>query len=350
MILIGLLFVCALGLSAAAGFYSIAGLTAIFAAAPISIIIMGSLLEGSKLVIASWLYRNWTDAPILMKGYLTAALVILMALTSMGIFGYLSKAHIEQGVPTAGIATQLQIIDQKIAAEQSDIALARQTLAQLDEQVNQTLSRTASATNDSGVRRSIAIRRAQASERQQLAAEIEQSQQAIAQLTDQRIPLNTSIQQVEAKVGPLKYIAATIYGDAALNDPTLLEKAVRWVTIIIVAVFDPLAVILLIAANWSLAQRKKVVAPTTPVYNTPNEPAPESDTMMSQPETPKAPVIPAYLQRPFVHFKNLKPMVAPRPGSVQNTEPANPVAAPSIPQQWGSRPPNHLDPIDPRRR
>ena len=246
-----LMFVCALALSGAAGFYSIVGLMAIFAAAPIPIAIMGTTLEVSKLVVASWLYRNWKQAPFLLKSYLTSALVLLMFLTSMGIFGFLSAAHMEQTTPAGDAVAQVALIDEKLNTEKENLNAARKQLSQLDSQVDQLISRT---TDDTGISRSASVRRAQARERAAIASSIERSQAQIAELNQQKAPLAAQVRQIEAEVGPIKYIAALIYGDSTQED--LLEKAVRWVIIMIVAVFDPLAVLMLIAANWSLTQSR----------------------------------------------------------------------------------------------
>lgn len=250
-----LMFICALALSGVAAFYSIAGLMAIFAAAPIPIAIMGTILEGSKLVVASWLYRNWDPIPKLFRLYFTTALLVLMALTSMGIFGFLSKSHLDQAVPVGDLAAQVELIDQKITTEKERVDEAKRTLAQLDAQVNETLARTQAQTTDSAVRRSVSIRKQQAKERGQLLQEIKSAQESIKKLTEERAPLKSQVRKVEAEVGPIKYIAALIYGDQLNED--LLEKAVRGVIILLVIVFDPLAVMLLIAANWSLMNRRK---------------------------------------------------------------------------------------------
>lgn len=277
MIQIVLLFGCALVLSGAAAFYSIIGLMAIFAAAPIPIAIMGSILEVSKLVVASWLYRNWSPAPKVMKAYLIFALSILMFLTSMGIFGFLSKAHLDQNVPTSDVAAEVALIDEQIKTEKDKINDIRQTLNQLDEQVNQTLARTDTAR---GVNRSITIRRQQAQERTSLTAEIAASQNTIAKLNQERSPKASQLRKVEAEVGPIKYIAALIYGDQAKSDQATLEQAVRWVIILIVIVFDPLAVIMLIAANWSLKNRRVPVVELSAL--------PSQDIESSTPHPPKA--------------------------------------------------------------
>jgi hypothetical protein len=246
-----LLFGTALGLSAVAAYYSIMGLVAIFAAAAIPIFIMGSLLEVSKLVVASWLYRSWKEIPKLMMGYFTVALVVLMMLTSMGIFGYLSKAHLDQAVPTGDVAAKLSLIDEKIKTEKENIDAARKQISQLDQQVDQTISRT---TDANGADRAVAIRRAQQKERTRLLSEIGTAQTQVAKYNEERAPIAAEVRKVEAEVGPIKYIAALIYEESASEE--ILEKAVRIVIMMIVLVFDPLAVLLLIAANWQMKKEK----------------------------------------------------------------------------------------------
>ena len=246
-----LLFGTALGLSAVAAYYSIMGLVAIFAAAATPIFIMGSLLEVSKLVVASWLYRSWKKIPKLMMAYFTVALVVLMMLTSMGIFGYLSKAHLDQAVPTGDVAAKLSLIDEKIKTEKDNIDANRKQIAQLDSQVDSTLSRT---TDDKGAERAVAIRRGQQKERARLLSEIGEAQAKVAKLNEERAPIAAEVRKVEAEVGPIKYIAALIYDNP--QEENVLEKSVRIVIMMIVLVFDPLAVLLLIAANWQMKQEK----------------------------------------------------------------------------------------------
>lgn len=247
-----LLFAVALSLSAVAAWYAIAGLVAIFAGSTVAIIIMGSLLEASKLVVASWLYRNWKQIPKLLKTYFVFALIILMLLTSMGIFGFLSKAHLDHGIPLGDVQAKLALLDEKIKTEKENINASRAALAQLDKQVDQTIARTDTVR---GAERSITIRRAQQTERTKLLNEISAAQVKITKYQEDRAPLAAEFRKVEADVGPLKYIAALIYGDN--TDSALLEKAVRWVIIMIVIVFDPLAVLMLVAANWQLKYGEK---------------------------------------------------------------------------------------------
>jgi len=261
-----LLFFTALSLSGVAAYYSIMGLVAIFAAAPIPILIMGSLLEASKLVVASWLYRSWKEIPMLMKSYFTVALVVLMILTSMGIFGYLSKAHLDQAIPSGDFVAKLSLIDEKIKTEKENLNASRKELNQLDVQVDQTISRTTEA---SGAERAIAIRRGQQRDRARILTEIGTTQTKIAKLNEERAPIASEVRKVEAEVGPIKYIAALLYGDNPEID--VLEKAVRWVIIMIVIVFDPLAVLMLIAANWQLRQNRLLPKPEV-VEEEPKEP------------------------------------------------------------------------------
>ena len=183
-----LMFFCALALSASAAWYSIIGLTAIFAAAKIPIVIMGATLEVSKLVVASWLYRNWKEIPFLMKTYLTGALLVLMFLTSMRIFGFLSKSHADQSMNSGDVIAQIEMLEQRIQIEQSKIDSAKTTLAQLDTQVNEMIGR---STSTSAINRSITIRKQQDKERSVLIQSIEESQSRINELREELIPYKT---------------------------------------------------------------------------------------------------------------------------------------------------------------
>jgi hypothetical protein len=251
-----LLLAVALTISLTAAFYSIAGLTAIFAAAFWPIVIMGSVLELGKVITTVWLHKYWDRAALQFKLYLVPAIGILMLITSMGIFGFLSKAHLDQAVPAGDISSQVQIFDDKIKTERDNIEAARRALKQMDAQVDEKLSRT---TDDRGAERAVQIRRNQSKERTNLQNEISSAQKKISALQEQRAPIASQARKVEAEVGPIKYIAALIYGDNP--DANLLEKAVRWVIILIVLVFDPLALVLILAADqtfeWHRGDRKR---------------------------------------------------------------------------------------------
>lgn len=236
----------ALTLSAIAAWYSILGLTAIFAAAVIPIIIMGGALEFAKVVTTVWLHRYWHRASWKLKLYLIPAVMALAFLTSMGIFGFLSKAHSDQTLVSGDVAAKVELIDEKIKIARDNIAMNQKALQQMDSQVDQLLGRT---TDDTGANRAVQVRRQQAAERNRLNNEIATEQAAIAKLNEEAAPIRAEIRKVEAEVGPIKYIAAMIYGDNP--DANLLERAVRWVIILIVFVFDPLALVLVLAAQSS---------------------------------------------------------------------------------------------------
>jgi hypothetical protein len=241
-----------LAISAVAVYYSVAGLISIFAAAAIPIAVMGIVLELSKLVATVWLKQNWFIAPRLIKAYLLIAVAILMLITSMGIFGYLSKAHLDQAVPTGDVQAQVALLDEKIKTERDNIDAARRALTQMDAQVDQMLGR---SDTERGAERAVQIRRNQAKERAILQADIAKSQKVITALNQERAPIASELRKVEAEVGPIKYIAALLYGDNP--DQNVLERAVRWVIILIVVIFDPLAVVLLLASQYSFQYFRK---------------------------------------------------------------------------------------------
>jgi hypothetical protein len=246
----------ALCISAIAAYYSVIGLTAIFAGAVIPIIVMGAILEIAKITTTVWLHKYWNRAAWSIKLYLTAAVIALAFLTSMGIFGLLSKAHSDTGLVSGDVAAKVALIDEKIKTQRDNIDTARRALQQMDEQVNQRMSRSDS---EQSAERSVQIRRQQSAERTKLQKEIGEAQTIIAKLNEERAPISASQRKVEAEVGPIKYIAALIYGDNP--DTNLLERAVRWVIIMIVIVFDPLAIILILAANNSLKWEREEKKP-----------------------------------------------------------------------------------------
>jgi hypothetical protein len=267
----------ALSLSSVAAYYSIIGLTAIFAGAVIPVIIMGSILEVGKITTTVWLRKYWSRASWVLKLYLVPAVIALALLTSMGIFGFLSKAHMDQGMISGDVQSKIAIYDEKIKTEKENIEANRKALKQMDEGVDQVLGR---STTETGAERAVAMRKSQQKERSRLQAEISQSQKSIAELNDARAPIAAEVRKVEAEVGPIKYIAALIYGDN--TDTNMLEAAVRWVIILLVVVFDPLAIALVLAANASKEWDKEDEEGDSPLGNehsltpTVTEPLPES--------------------------------------------------------------------------
>lgn len=363
MLLTLLTLLSALSISAVAIFYSIAGLAAIFAGAAIPIMIMGTVLEVGKLVTASWLYQNWKKSPFFLKFYLTISVVVLMFITSMGIFGFLSKAHVEQTAPSTLIVQKIEQIDERLVRENSKVERFTIDLERLntgtnvridtlvdneEEKLNSIYSRIDKEISDATAIANTAIatqqeRILQAKDRadrdiaqlnearkktfgkkriddeiakirdnelavasaaqkeiikiqEKLNADIQAIKEKyqpsidaitinvtkltgeaedttadidakatelegklavvfanIDDLNEEKFVLQSKIKEIEVEVGPIKYIAEFVYGQEA--DADLLEKSVRWVIIIIIFVFDPLAVLLLIAANFSLKRR-----------------------------------------------------------------------------------------------
>ena len=244
--------IVALSISAVAAYYSIVGLMAIFSAAAFSIAVMGVVLEIGKLVTASWLYQNWKSVPKVLKYYLTSAVVILMFITSMGIFGYLSKSHIDAGTNTSQVTVKLDRVNSRIASEQKVIDRAERQLENLDKALERYVELGA-------VSKGLDRRISQEEERLKLTNMVNKSQDKIDEYLDQKSEYELEIKNFEVEVGPLKYISALLYGDDAL---TFLENAVRWVILILVFVFDPLAVLLVVAANITirdvLNKRKRI--------------------------------------------------------------------------------------------
>ena len=237
-----------LAISGVAAWYSIVGLMAIFAAAKIPIAIMGAVLEVGKLLTASWLYQFWDKTNTLLKTYFTIAVVVLMFITSMGIFGFLSKAHMDQTLTVGDNSLLIERIDRKIDREKVKITDAETVVAQLDKTV-QVLIDYDRIRGPSGA---IAVRESQNDERASLSNIIDQAYSKIDSLSVEKLELDKEQLELEAEVGPIKYIAAFIYGDEL--DKTLLERAVRWIIITIIFVFDPLAVLLIVAANMTLKE------------------------------------------------------------------------------------------------
>jgi|694.fasta_scaffold25036_4 hypothetical protein len=273
MFLSYVMLIVALCLSAVAAFYSIVGLTAIFAAAVIPIIVMGSILEIAKVTVTIWLHEYWTQCRLAMKAYLVPAVCLLMVITSMGIFGFLSKAHSDQSLVSGDSQAKISIYDEKIRTARDNIETNRRALKQMDEAVDQLMGR---SDDERGAERAVQIRRSQQKERTRLLSEIAAEQKTIAQLNEEAAPLRAENRKIEAEVGPIKYIAALIYGDNP--DQNILERAVRWVIIIIVAVFDPLAIMMLLAATESMKWERQARANAVmvvPVETPPPSPTPE---------------------------------------------------------------------------
>jgi hypothetical protein len=216
-------FIIAIALSAIAAFYSVIGLAQIFPGSFWPIILMGSVLEAAKLVTVSWLYNNWAVTVRAMRYYFCIAIVLLMAITSMGIFGYLSRAHIESNIVVGANTVQLKTIEtqEKIARDKLDYLLAR-------------AKDPSTASN-------------------KLDRQIQETQTELTRLTKEKLPLMAEENKLTAEIGPIKYIAEIFYDK---NDTGFIDKAVRLVIFTIIIVFDPLAILLLIASNQTYKRIK----------------------------------------------------------------------------------------------
>jgi len=246
MFLVLITFLSAISISIIAAGYSIIGLATLFAGAAMPIIAMGSALEIGKLVAASWLYNNWRSdmVPATLKAYLFSAIIVLVFITSMGIFGFLSKAHLDQVQPTSGNTIKINAIDNQIKRQEIVIDRAEKTLTQLDKSIEVYL-------NNEYATRGLKERQKQEAERNELNTAIKNASDEIAKLSTEKANLQLAQDKIEAEVGPIKYVAELIYGDDAKSH---FDEAVRIVILILIFVFDPLAVLLLIAANISLRQ------------------------------------------------------------------------------------------------
>ena len=216
MIQVLLPFSTAIALSGIAAYYSVIGLAQIFPGSYWPIIVMGSVLEIAKLVTVSWLYNNWYVTVRIMRYYFLSAIMLLMVITSMGIFGYLSKAHLDSNVILGANTVQLKTLEtqEKIAKDRLTYLLQR-------------AGDPATASN-------------------KIDKQIQDTQTELKRISTEKLPLMAEENKLSAEIGPIKYIAELFYSK---DDPGFIDKAVRAVIMIIIVVFDPLAVLLLIAAN-----------------------------------------------------------------------------------------------------
>jgi hypothetical protein len=226
MIQVLLPFLTAIGLSGIAAYYSVIGLAQIFPGSYWPIVIMGSVLEASKLVTVSWLYNNWDVTVRIMRYYFLGAIILLMLITSMGIFGYLSKAHLDSNIVIGANSVQLKTLDtqEKIAKERLTYLLQR-------------------AGDPATATRKIDV-------------QIQETQVELKRISNEKLPLLSEENKLTAEIGPIKYIAELFYSK---DDPNFIDKAVRSVILIIIFVFDPLAVLLLIASNQTYKRLKEPV-------------------------------------------------------------------------------------------
>ena len=237
----------ALAISTVAAYYSIVGLMAIFAGATTAIAIMGVVLEIGKLVCASWTFQNWKTSPFTIRSYFIVAVVVLMLITSLGIFGFLSRAHITQSSPTALLVERIERINLKVNQRQTQINRYQGRLDTLDQALQRYIELGA-------ISKGLSKIGAMDNETNLLKTKISTLETEIDGLTDKKYGLKTELNLAEVEVGPIRYVASMIYDDVSESQ---LEEAVRWIIILLIFVFDPLAVVLVIAANISLRDYRR---------------------------------------------------------------------------------------------
>lgn len=243
-----IVFLTGLAISGVAAYYSIVGLTTLFAGSFWAIVIMGTVLEIGKLVSISWLYNNWNHASGLVKSYLIFAILVLMLITSMGIFGFLSKAHIDQQLKmNTGVSNNLADLKNKATAAEAKIKDFDKQISALDDAVTKL--------NDKGqAKDALAANAKNKASRDVLVQQKAEYEEKLAVINKEKIGHESEFKKIEAEVGPIKYISELFYGD---SDEKVLEKAVRIVIMIIICVFDPLAILLLIAFNISMEKHRE---------------------------------------------------------------------------------------------
>jgi hypothetical protein len=246
-----MIFFCVLAGTAAlislvAGWFSITGLAAIFPAAPVAVMVMGAALELGKLVSASWLYRFWGKSSRWIRGYLVLAVFVLSGITSLGIFGFLSKSHIDGSAKITMVTEQVSTLDEKIGRVRDR---QHQYQIRLD-RLNDVLNSVAQSRN--GGRRIVEIRQAQSRERVMLDSLSRVGDTQLDSLMSSRSSLSDTQTKQNAELGPLVFMADLLYSDTNQQD-----KAVRLLILTIMLVFDPLAILLVIAANIQLASLKR---------------------------------------------------------------------------------------------
>lgn len=234
----------ALLLSIIAGYFSVVGLATIFSGAYYPVLLMATSLELGKVVSVGWLSRNWESAPKIIRYYLCVSVGILMLITSMGTFGYLSNAHLATSNEVEQAQLQIQPLETQLQLAERKLRNAQTSLDSLD-----------SIVANSDIDNASKVRNRQRTERSALAAEIRTAAREVEMANSKLLPLRSAQASTEAEIGPLKYIAELVYGAEAKDH---FDSAVRFVIIILVLVFDPLAIVLLIAANFGLKPQSRM--------------------------------------------------------------------------------------------
>jgi len=257
-------FLTGLALSGVAGFYSVVGLAMIFSGAYWPVIVLAGMLEVSKLVAVSWMYRYRHLAGYLLRTYFFAAILVLMCVTSMGIFGYLTRAHVESetGYTTAQLTLQeVQLRESQLQQERDQI---NTELKALTDQSNQLVAQLGAKERLTGSSGAVTVQRQTTARRAALLADLKRINGELTTVQKERITVETDTNKATADIGPLRYVAQAVYGT---DDVATIRKSVVWLTGILMVVFDPMAIMLLIAANILFVRLASptTIAPVEPV-------------------------------------------------------------------------------------
>lgn len=276
-----LVFFSAMFITVCAAVFSVTGIGKLFAGAALSVIIMASALELGKIVSISFLYRYWTDLNTTLKTYLVIASVILMLITSAGIYGYLSSAYAKVAVgplktnaEISTLASRAQTLDQDIGRKTTRLTQLMQLRTQQENRLDNLISKSTAGTNGT-------IKTSQ-SQMAQYDKDVRDLQEDITKLSETRDSL-TSVKSVkEVEINSNSDIGTFVYIAKIFNLP--LDTIVKWFTFIIVLVFDPLAVALIIGFNFLVKKDEltPIITPNTPITitNTPPHPiTPNIDTV-----------------------------------------------------------------------
>lgn len=240
MILYFLTLFSAISLSLCSGFFSIYGLTSLFTGNTVSIICMGCSLEVAKIIGTVWIHKNWNNNKFtfFLKSYMVMAIFVLMLITSMGVFGYLSFMHINDKAAASDISFQTSYIEDQILREKQTIESNKKQIEIMDKSLSAYI-------DNNKVSTGLSVRKSQQQERQEINKNISESYTNINALTQKLEPLKHSIAQISQKLGPIEYVGRLLFDDFAGNT----DKAVRAMILLIIFVFDPFAIVLMIAAN-----------------------------------------------------------------------------------------------------
>ena len=236
-----------IGIAVIAAYFSVLGLATIFAGAYLSVVVMASVLEFGKLVTAAYIHLLW-DKLNYQKWYLVTSVIVLMLITSLGIFGFLSKANIDQTLQGDSFSLEMSIIEKRISGEEGKLKRLETRLEGLD-----TIIATAQPKDRNY------IDRRQKEERGLIDEDMDVIIDTIVGYNEELMPLKREQLMQEGEIGPIKYIAEVIYGQDKAND--MVDNAVRWVIFALIFVFDPLAVLLLISSAGLIVGKREEEKP-----------------------------------------------------------------------------------------